>query len=1068
MNSEPAYCSHNTNSSMKLRLIPVGLALTVATVARADFNPIAITPGSYNQDIVVEKGGPAALVPGGYTTASMDGGVGNNNDTWSEQGYFREDTAVGLPPAGTTFTSTSDANHQFQMAPSYTANNAIMLDATVFTNLYTWTVTTPRACSGLSFLTSGGNGGCQFRWTAHHQDGTTETGTAASPDWFFVNNPPRAWTANVRANAQTFTRDNYQSDNPRLYEVDVVLTNSTSPVSSIDIQFVSSASGAHSVIMAISGGLSGSFTPLAGSGYNADVVVEASAPELADVSGGGSVTATMDNDSAISGDTWYEQGLAPLVPNTGIPAAGSTFAASNAPDHHFTMPASYVGNNAIWINSIGSNATITLVTPTAATGLSFLGASANGTQTIQVVIHHQDGSTETNSLVMPDWFGGTARAWTPNGRFNIGNSLIDNLNSDNPRLYYSDLLVANTTSPITSLDLTFLGTGGRSAIFALSSTTGAIKPTFVINPASSGVSPGAKVTLSALVSGTAPNTYQWQKGTNGVFVNVGTSAVDQTNLVLNSVGAADWADYRAIASNAAGSATSAVATVTVLSSLPVVTVPTDAITAYGPGANEPNEGVRFAIDGTTSKYLSFGNGAVVAIPVGFVVTPSMGPTKVTVMRFFTAGDAPERDWANYVIEGSNDGGVTYSLIASNALTLPDARNAGGAALDPTTQALTQVWFVNNVANTSYRVYTTKTKGNVNLMQIGEVQLLGVADTSGRAFFTQQPASVKAYDGTSAQLMAAATGTPTPALRWYRGTNGVYVPLADGGNISGSQTATLTVNPAGFADMANYVAVASNNSGSVTSAVATVTILTSLNNVLAYTDPITDFGQSAGTSNFWAATAAPINAIDTLTTKYQNGGHGFSAEAGFPPFVGPVGLVVTPVAGATLVSALRIFTADGNPERDPADYTLEGSNDAGAHWTVISSGALALPLERNAGNQMIDPLSQNLQEIRFNNSWAFTSYRLTFNHTRNDSTASSLQIAEFQLPGVVVGSGSSSLTFARTGNNLVITSPVAGTLQSNTSLTNPAGWVNVQPVTAGTPVTLSISSSGNLFYRVKIQ
>jgi hypothetical protein len=164
-----------------------------------------------------------------------------------------------------------------------------------------------------------------------------------------------------------------------------------------------------------------------------------------------------------------------------------------------------------------------------------------------------------------------------------------------------------------------------------------------------------------------------------------------------------------------------------------------------------------------------------------------------------------------------------------------------------------------------------------------------------------------------------------------------------------------------------------SAGTVQSAPASLNVLVNLTDVLNAADPITHFGDKDGASNHWGTASAPVNAIDTSTVKYQNGGHGFSADAGFGPFVAPVGLIVTPSAGPTVVKALRLFTADGNPERDSADYTLEGSSDNGTNWTVISSGALNLPDARNPTNVGIDPLTEPLQEVRFlKNNLGFTS------------------------------------------------------------------------------------------------
>jgi hypothetical protein len=59
----------------------------------------------------------------------------------------------------------------------------------------------------------------------------------------------------------------------------------------------------------------------------------------------------------------------------------------------------------------------------------------------------------------------------------------------------------------------------------------------------------------------------------------------------------------------------------------------------------------------------------------------------------------------------------------------------------------------------------------------------------------------------------------------------------------------------------------------------------------------------------------------------------------------------------------------------------------------------------------------------------------------------------------------SISFSRVGNQLTLSWPVSGfVLQENSSLSNPAGWSNVSGGSSS-PVTVTISSSGNKFYRL---
>lgn len=146
----------------------------------------------------------------------------------------------------------------------------------------------------------------------------------------------------------------------------------------------------------------------------------------------------------------------------------------------------------------------------------------------------------------------------------------------------------------------------------------------------------------------------------------------------------------------------------------------DANAGPPPGA----EGVENAINNVTQKYLNF-----LDLGSGFKVTPSLGDTIVTALRFYTANDAIERDPASYVFEGSNDG-TNFTTIGSGSLELPAGRNPGGQiAIDPALQFHQTVSFVNTTAYSSYRVTfpTLKNAGAANSMQIAEVELLGVEE-----------------------------------------------------------------------------------------------------------------------------------------------------------------------------------------------------------------------------------------------------------------------------------------------------------------------------------------------------
>src|ERR1051326_2734183 len=303
--------------SASIKSVPSAIMLVLVLSNRlyADFTPIPLTSTSFNYDIVVENTAPAPLVGGAYTTASMDSGIGNSGTSWYEQGYNTASPTTGLPPAGTTFTHQNASDHQYAMAPSYTANNSVMVDST-FTSARL-TFVSPTSYSRLSFLESGGHNGVAFNYLVHHQDGSSESGSGSIPDWY--NGASPAWTANGRIDVGIFAFSSVNGNNPRAH--------------SLDISFATVAG----------------FSPIAVTVYNADIVVEASAPKSAVLSG--VPTATMEAGTNNSANTWYELAYVTSSPATGLPHPGSTFTNISAPDRRYVMPTSYTANNAILISS---------------------------------------------------------------------------------------------------------------------------------------------------------------------------------------------------------------------------------------------------------------------------------------------------------------------------------------------------------------------------------------------------------------------------------------------------------------------------------------------------------------------------------------------------------------------------------------------------------------------------------------------------------------------------------------------------------------------------------------------
>jgi hypothetical protein len=134
------------------------------------------------------------------------------------------------------------------------------------------------------------------------------------------------------------------------------------------------------------------------------------------------------------------------------------------------------------------------------------------------------------------------------------------------------------------------------------------------------------------------------------------------------------------------------------------------------------------------------------------------------------------------------------------------------------------------------------------------------------------------------------------------------------------------------------------------------------------------------------------AIDNFTNKYLN----FCiTDSGF---------IVTPVMGPTFVTGLRLYTANDTEKRDPASYTLEGSNTGGPPYTTISQGNLSLPAGRNVIKDPKTPISLSLnhETVNFSNNTSYTSYQLIFPTVKDNgaTAADAMQIGEVELLGLV--------------------------------------------------------------------
>ncbi len=164
------------------------------------------------------------------------------------------------------------------------------------------------------------------------------------------------------------------------------------------------------------------------------------------------------------------------------------------------------------------------------------------------------------------------------------------------------------------------------------------------------------------------------------------------------------------------------------------------------------------------------------------VTPSSGTEPFTFQWYFGT--------TKLVDDGVKYSGSTSSSLSISNLTAADSGN--------------------------YYLVAANSAGTAsNLVDVLTVKCHLATITAG------EPQSVTTFVGYSTSLTATQAGaTPPVTNQWFKGSTA----LTDVNEFMGSGTSTLTINPANAGDAGPYKIVISNPGGSVTSSVATVTVL----------------------------------------------------------------------------------------------------------------------------------------------------------------------------------------------------------------------------------------------------
>ena len=438
----------------------------------------------------------------------------------------------------------------------------------------------------------------------------------------------------------------------------------------------------------------------------------------------------------------------------------------------------------------------------------------------------------------------------------------------------------------------------------------ALAPDFSSHPANATVTAPTTATFTVVPRAMGPLTYQWKK--NGVDVTGGTGATTASYTTPATTTADNGAVYTCQVTNASGTGTSNGATLTVNggSSVPVITSALTVTARHGTTFS-----YTLAATGSPTPTLSataLPSWATFTSPTlsGTPVNPS-GTVTASLGAVNTAGSDAKTLTINFfptiTSAGTASGSVGVATTSANPLyTVTATGTITNMAFSISgTPALPAGLTLNATTGAITGTPTTAGTTTVNLLATNSIgtstaKALAITITSGSVppTISTQPFNANAVQGQTATFTVAVGGSPTPTVQWQKeGVN-----LANGGNITGATSLTLSIANATGADNGKYRAVATNGAGSATSLAASLNVGAS-NSGMTYGDN----SSSAATAHTLSAVRGNVNSGDftTLNVSATSGATNSGFAAGIK-----VTAVNTGTANSGALTGLDLSATNG--------------------------------------------------------------------------------------------------------------------------------------------------------------
>jgi len=170
----------------------------------------------------------------------------------------------------------------------------------------------------------------------------------------------------------------------------------------------------------------------------------------------------------------------------------------------------------------------------------------------------------------------------------------------------------------------------------------------------------------------------------------------------------------------------------------------------------------------------------------------------------------------------SSGATTSPLLyngQSTTLTLPPGLTFKSSWVDGASTIGGVIYGTPTAAGSFPTAVTVVSPGNAQLSQNITISITGSVTPAAPAI-TSSPAAATVAAGQTAIFTVTASGTAPLAYYWMKGGT----PLANGGNVSGANSATLTLTSVLATNAGNYSVTVSNSVGTATSAAAALTVI----------------------------------------------------------------------------------------------------------------------------------------------------------------------------------------------------------------------------------------------------